>query len=67
MGNRLSNDSSKETFAKCKRGNDNVTRGQSCDSTSALLMSAPMSHVVVMKCKKCGYSWHVPVGGSISL
>jgi len=53
-----------EVFAKCRRGGDRLTNGQSCDSMKAENMSEPGSHVVTMKCVKCGFTWGIPVGGA---
>jgi hypothetical protein len=57
----------KEVFAKCKRGSDMVTKGQSCDSLQAVIVSPPRSHTTTMQCVKCKHTWSVPVGGSFSL
>lgn len=54
-------------FAKCKRGNDNATRGQHCDSVNAVRLSPASSNVVIFKCTKCSFSWSVPIGGSVVL
>ena len=55
-----------EVFAKCRRGGDRVTVGQSCDGMKASNMTEPGSHSVTMKCLKCGFVWSVPVGGATS-
>jgi hypothetical protein len=54
-------------FAKCKRGSDQVTGGQSCDSKLAFRLSDPQARVVLFQCKKCNHQWSVPVGGGFEL
>lgn len=56
----------KVVFAKCRRGNDQLTTGQSCESNQAYNLSEPHSHLVRMKCVKCGFTWSVNVGGFTS-
>jgi hypothetical protein len=52
-----------EVFAKCRRGSDRLTQGDSCSSMRALNMSEPGAHVVTMQCVKCKFTWNVGVGG----
>lgn len=47
----------------CKRGNDRLTVGQSCDSKWAYRLSPPQSKAPSFKCCDCGFEWTVPVGG----
>lgn len=53
-----------EVMVKCKRGSDRLTEGQHCDSKTAEQLSDPGSRIASFRCKKCGYSWDVPLGGS---
>jgi len=53
-----------EVLVKCKRGNDRLTEGEHCDSLTAEQVSEPGSNVASFKCKKCGFSWRIPLGGS---
>jgi transposase-like protein len=57
-------DEKPEVMVKCKRGTDRLTEGESCDSKLAYQLSQPGSSVASFKCKKCGFSWNVPLGGS---
>ena len=63
------NNTNKEApiFAKCRRGSDLATNGQSCSSTSAVKMSPDGSASPTFKCKKCGYIWSISVGGSFNV
>lgn len=47
----------------CKRGSDQLTRGQSCNSKNAYRLRPMGSKHPAFKCCKCGYEWTVPVGG----
>ncbi len=49
---------------KCKRGHDRLTEGEHCDSLTAFQISDPGARVASFKCKKCGFSWNVPLGGA---
>ena len=49
--------------AKCRRGNNRATEGQSCNSLSAFNMSIPGSGVMKLKCAKCGFTWTIATGG----
>lgn len=53
----------KEVFAKCRRGNDKVTSGQSCDSLKAFNISKERTHCI-LECQKCKFQWTVAVGGT---
>ncbi len=53
--------------AKCRRGVDNQTVGQSCVSLTAENMTPFGSNNVRFRCTKCKYSWQVQVGGSFNL
>lgn len=61
------NDETKEVHVKCRRGSDKVTNGQNCNSMLAVNLSHPGSHIVSLKCVKCGFIWNVPVGGFTSI
>lgn len=50
----------------CKRGTDQLTRGQACDSRNVYKLSQDGAHNVMYKCVKCGFSWNVPVGGAFT-
>lgn len=63
----MSDSSEKAVFAKCRRGNDKLTSGQSCDGLKAVKLSSDGAHVVSLKCAKCGFTWNVPVGGATSI
>ena len=56
-----------EVFAKCKRGTDKLTVGESCGSNTAYKINSNNPHVVIFRCTKCGYQWSIPIGGSFSL
>ena len=56
-----------EVFAKCRRGNDKATTGESCSSTRVFKLKSPNPHVSLFRCAKCGYQWSINVGGSFSL
>lgn len=56
-----------EVLTPCRRGKTGHTRGQSCTSKVAYKMSQDGSKAPVFKCKGCGFTWTVPVGGSFSL
>jgi hypothetical protein len=53
----------KRVMVKCKRGTDQRTMGQSCDSKFAYMLTPEQSKFPSFKCAKCGYEWVVPVGG----
>jgi len=53
--------------AKCRRGSDKVTSGQSCNSMRVINLSPPGSSTVQFKCDKCGYCWTVNLGGTFTL
>jgi transposase-like protein len=53
-------------MAKCRRGSDRLTEGQSCQSKRAHQLTPPQSKHVSFKCADCGYSWTIPVGGSFT-
>lgn len=55
-----------EVFAKCKRGNDVVTQGQSCDNKMAYKMSVDGASAVSFKCTKCKFVWTIDVGGTFT-
>jgi len=50
--------------AKCKRGSDRMSEGQSCPSLTAENMTRQGASVVQFRCTKCKYAWAVPMGGS---
>lgn len=50
--------------AKCRRGGDQQTAGQSCKSLTAENMSPAGSHVVQFRCTLCKYVWRVQTGGA---
>jgi len=50
----------------CKRGSDQLTLGQTCDSKFAYRLSPQGSNVPAFKCCKCGHEWRVPVGGKFA-
>lgn len=52
--------------AACKRGSDQLTEGQRCDSTTAERLSPPGSLVVSFRCVKCKHQWNVPLGGGFT-
>ena len=54
----------KFVLAKCKRGSDRATEGQSCRSTSAYQTTPPGGSAVGFRCALCGYSWTVVTGGA---
>jgi hypothetical protein len=55
-------------FAKCKRGTDAATKGQSsCGSLSAHRLSREGAPTVMFRCAKCNFVWAVPVGGSVNI
>lgn len=56
-----------EVHARCRRGSDRVTNGQTCDGMKAFNLSSQGSHVVSLKCSKCGFIWNIPVGGFTSI
>ncbi len=58
---------SKVVFAKCRRGSDLATSGQTCTSTSVQKLSADGSPVPMFKCSKCGFVWGVAVGGTFNI
>ena len=49
--------------AKCKRGSDKLSEGQSCNSLSAENMTTQGSNIAQFRCTKCKYVWRVPMGG----
>lgn len=62
------NDTDQETVhAACKRGRDVTTRGQSCDSLSAVKLSKKGVGYLTLQCTKCSHIWTIPVGGSFNL
>lgn len=56
----------KPVFAKCRRGSDVITAGQSCDSKQANVNSIPGSGTVSFTCVKCKYRWSVQTGGAFN-
>ncbi len=55
-------------FAKCRRGSDAATRGQSsCGSLNAYKISQDRAPTVLFRCVKCNFVWAVPVGGAINI
>ena len=54
-------------FAKCRRGSDQATKGQSCKSLDAIRISKEGSASVMFRCSKCSFVWVVPVGGAINI
>ncbi len=48
-------------FAKCRRGRDGFTNGQSCPSMKAYRMTPMGSHVVQFKCVQCSFVWNIPL------
>jgi transposase-like protein len=48
----------------CKRGTDQMTKGQACDSKNAYKLTATGSRAPSFQCAKCGFQWIVPTGGS---
>lgn len=57
----------KIVFAKCRRGSDVGTGGQSCESKRAYKLSRDGASLVQFKCIVCDHVWSVPVGGSINI
>lgn len=51
----------------CKRGKDQRTAGQACDSKRAYKLSKDGSPQVQFKCVKCGFIWTVPLGGEFKV
>lgn len=54
-------------FAACKRGTDQITKGQSCDGKRATRMTPEGSSNVRFCCKECGFSWNVAIGGNFTM
>jgi hypothetical protein len=57
----------KVIFAKCRRGSDMATIGQSCNSKRAYKLSPDGASLVQFRCVECDHVWSVPVGGTINL
>jgi hypothetical protein len=53
-------------MAKCRRGSDQLTSGQSCKSTSCYSINPQGSSVSIFKCVTCNFIWSVPVGGAFN-
>lgn len=51
----------------CRRGNDKLTTGQSCDSRQAYKLSADGDRAVRFQCVKCKHHWIVGLGGSFNV
>jgi hypothetical protein len=54
-------------FAKCRRGSDVQTNGQSCNSKRVYKLTPDGSSLVQFKCVECGHVWSVPLGGTINI
>ena len=52
---------------KCRRGNDQVTRGQNCNGMTAEKLSSDGDSNVRLRCTTCNFTWAVPVGGSFKI
>ena len=57
-----------EVNMPCKRGQDLLTKGTSCDSKMAYNMSPSSgSNTATFKCVKCNYTWSVALGGQFNI
>lgn len=55
-----------EVLVACRRGNDKLTAGQSCDSKRAYRLTGESSQAPAFKCVKCGFEWVIPIGGQFT-
>lgn len=56
-----------EVGAKCRRGSDQFTAGQSCGSLRAFRITPEGSSSVSLRCAKCGFAWVTPIGGTFNM
>lgn len=54
-------------FIPCRRGSDQVTHGQKCDSRRAYKLAPDGTSNALYKCAVCSFSWNVPLGGSFNV
>lgn len=59
-------DNQEVTHMKCRRGSDRITSGQSCDGLQVEKINTGNPKNPMFKCKKCGFSWSVPIGGEFN-
>jgi len=65
--NVVASEEKEKYFAKCRRGSDSATSGQSCNSLSVYKESEPGSSHVRFRCCSCNHVWVVSVGGHVNL
>lgn len=53
-----------EVNAKCRRGNEPVTAGSSCNNLRAYKLSPDGATHVTLRCTRCNFTWTTAVGGT---